>query len=173
MRRFLNSMLIATAATMVLAIAPVAASASVTLDGSFSSVVTKPAFVSLCPSGGGDECDTIQLVGLGTATWAYTFGPTFEPNGRCFNVDGSFSLTLQSDGSSISGPLTGLFCPNPSATAHQHAGMVSYGNPFSEDDTIAFSGGTGRFAGLSGTASFHTRGAGAVLKGTLLGTLSS
>jgi hypothetical protein len=170
MRWFLNGMLIATAATMMLAVAPVSASAPVTLNGSFTSIVTKPTFVSTCPAGSGDECDTVLLAVLGAATWAYTFGPTFGPNGRCFDVDGSFTITLQSDGSTVSGPLTGLFCPSPSATAHQHAGMVSYGNPFTEDDTIAFSGGTGQFSGLSGTASFHTRAAGALLKGTLQGT---
>jgi hypothetical protein len=59
-----------------------------------------------------------------------------------------------------------------SDTAHQHAGAISYGNPFVEDDSIAFTGGTGQFAGLSGTASFHTFSAGARFTGTLKGTLS-
>jgi hypothetical protein len=143
--------------------APAAASALVSLDGSFSTVVVKPNFTSHCPSGVADECGTIQLVGLGAADWAYAFGPTFEPNGRCFDVDGTFTITLQSDGSTISGPLTGLFCPRSSVTGHQHAGAISYGNPSVEDDSIAFTGGTGQFAGLSGTASFHTFSAGAPL----------
>jgi hypothetical protein len=170
--RILTGTLVTVVAIGVIAIASAAASASVTLDGSFSTVVTKPNFEGFCPSGVADECGTIQLVGLGAAHWAYTFGPTFEPNGRCFDVDGTFSLTLQSDGSAVSGPLTGLFCPDPSGTGHQHGGPKSFGNPFSEDDTIAFAGGTGQFSGLSGTASFHTFSAGAVFKGTLTGTLS-
>ena len=87
-------------------------------------------------------------------------------------MDGAFTLTLQSDGSSISGPLTGVFCPRPSATGHEHAGAISYGNPFVERDSIAFSDGTGQFDGLSGAASFQTFGAGASFKGTLTGTLS-
>jgi hypothetical protein len=37
----------------------------------------------------------MQLVGLRAADWAYVFGATFEPNGRCFDVDGSLTLTLQ------------------------------------------------------------------------------
>jgi hypothetical protein len=148
------------------------ASASVTLDGSFSTATTRPTFESLCPSGVADECGTMELVGLGTADWAYTFGPTFEPNGRCFDVDGSFTLTLQSDGSTISGPLTGLFCPDPSATGHTHRSILSFGNPFSEDDTIAFAHGKGQFKGLQGTATFHTFSAGARFSGTLTGTLS-
>ena len=160
-------------ATGIGTVAPAGASASVTLDGSFSTVTVKPQFTALCPSGVADECGTIQLAGLGTADWAYVFGPTFDPIGRCYNVDGTLTLTLQSDGSTISGPLTGLFCPRPSATGHQHGGVISFGNPFVEDDSIAFAAGTGQFAGLSGTASFHTFSAGAVFTGTLKGTLSS
>jgi hypothetical protein len=161
-------------ATGIGAAAPAGASASVTLNGSFSTVTTKPNFTGPCPPGvAANECGTIQLTGLGTADWAYAFGPTFEPNGRCYNVDGTLTLTLQSDRSTISGPLTGLYCPRPSATGHSHAGAISYGNPFVEDDTIAFADGTGLFAGLSGAASFHTFFAGARTTGTLEGTLSS
>lgn len=159
-------------ATGIVAMAPAGASASVTLDGSFSTVIVKPNFAGLCPSGVADECGTMQLVGLGAADWAYVFGPTFAPNGRCFDVDGTFTLTLQSDGSTISGPLTGLLCPRLSTTAHDHAGAISYGNPFVEDDSIAFTNGTGQFGGLSGAASFHTFAAGARFTGTLKGTLS-
>ncbi len=159
-------------ATGIAAVAPAGASASVTLDGSFSTVLVKPGFAGLCPSGVADECGTMQLAGLGAAGWAYVFGPAFEPDGRCFDVDGTLTITLQSDRSTIFGPLTGLFCPDPSGTGHQHAGAISYGNPFVEDDSIAFTGGTGQFDGLSGTASFHTFGAGARFTGTLKGTLS-
>jgi hypothetical protein len=156
----------------IVAAAPAGASASVTLDGSFSTAIIKPDFVSLCPSGVADECGTMQLAGLGAADWAYAFGPAFEPDGRCFDVDGTLTITLQSDGSTISGPLTGLFCPQPSGTGHTHGGAVSFGNPFVEDDSIAFTHGTGQFAGLSGTASFHTFSAGARFTGTLTGTLT-
>jgi hypothetical protein len=159
-------------ATGIVAAAPAGASASVTLDGSFSTAIIKPDFVSLCPSGVADECGTMQLAGLGAADWAYAFGPTFQPDGRCFDVDGTFTLTLQSDGSTISGPLTGLFCPQPSATGHTHGGALSFGNPFMEDDSIAFTHGTGQFDGLSGTAGFHTFSAGARFTGTLTGTLT-
>jgi hypothetical protein len=154
------------------ALAPSAgASTSLALDGAFSTVVTKPSFTSPCPSGVADECGTMQLAGLGAADWASTFGPTFDPDGRCFDVDGSFSIALQSDGSTISGPLAGVFCPRASATGHDHAGMISYGNPFTEDDDILFTNGTGQFGGLSGTATFHTSGAGARFTGTLNGAL--
>jgi hypothetical protein len=162
-------------ATVIGTAAAAGASASVTLNGSFSSAITKPAFTGTCPSGTVvvGECGTIQLTGLGTADWTYVFGPTFEPNGRCFNVDGTLTIALQSDGSTISGPLTGLFCPRNSDTGRQHGGPVSYGNPFVEDDSIAFTDGTGQFDGLSGTASFHTFFAGARGTGALEGTLSS
>jgi hypothetical protein len=159
-------------ATGIVAVAPAGASASVTLDGSFSTVIVKPDFAGRCPSVPAAECGTMQLAGLGAADWAYVFGPAFEPDGRCFDVDGTLTITLQSDGSTISGPLTGLFCPRESDTAHQHVATISYGGPFVEDDSIAFTDGTGQFAGLSGTASFHTFSAGARFTGTLAGTLS-
>jgi hypothetical protein len=160
-------------ATGSLAVAPSGASAAVILDGSFSEVLQKPNNPDylLCLSGAGDECGTMQLAGLGGADWAYDFGPSFEPNGRCFDVDGNFTITLQSDGSTISGPLTGVYCPRQSPTAHEHRSRKSYGGPFVEYDSIAFAGGTGQFAGLDGAASVHTRAAGAVLKGTMTGTL--
>ncbi len=159
-------------ATGIVAMAPAGASASVTLDGSFSTAILKPNFAGQCPSGVADECGTMQLVGLGAADWAYAFGPTFEPDGRCFDVDGTLTITLQSDQSTISGPPSGLFCPRLSDTGHQHAGAISYGNPFVEDDSIAFADGTGQFAGLSGAANYHTSAAGARFDGTLKGTLS-
>ena len=167
----MRPLLLTVLATGIAALAPAAASASVTLDGSFSTALQKPHFASFCPSGVADECGEIQLVGLGAADWAYAFGPTFDPNGRCFDVDGTFTLTLQSDGSTISGPLTGLFCPRASARGQERGGIKSYGNPFTEDDSIAFADGTGQFAGLNGAASFHTFGAGARFRGTLTGTL--
>src|SRR4051794_34406586 len=151
----------------LLAVAPAAASASVALNGSFSTAVQKPNFI---PCGLDRECGTIQLVGLGTADWVYVFGPTFNPNGRCVDVDGSLTITLSSHAGAISGPLTGNFCPRQSPTAHEHAGLISYGNPFVEDDLVTFTSGTGRFAGLSGTATFHTFSAGARFTGTLNGT---
>ena len=49
---------------------------------------------------------------------------------------------------------------------------MSFGNPFAEDDSVAFANGSGQFQGLSGTASFHTFSAGARFAGTLQGTLS-
>jgi hypothetical protein len=169
----IRRLLVIILATGIVAVAPAGASTSVALDGSFATVVVKKDFTSHCPSGVvKGECGTMQLVGLGAADWAYAFGPTFEPDGRCFDVDGTFALTLQSDRSTTSGPLTGVFCPRQSETGHEHSVAVSYGGPFVEDDSIAFSGGTGQFAGLSGPASFHTFGAGARFTGTLTGTLS-
>jgi hypothetical protein len=152
-------------------VVPVAASASVALAGSFSTTVLLPRFVP-CPPDEPGECGTIDLDGFGTASWTYVFGPTEEPDGRCLDVDGTFTLTLASDGSSISGPVSGTFCPRPSGTAHDHAGTNPYGNPYSEVDTISFGSGTGQFDGLSGTATLSTTSAGAHFTGTLSGSLS-
>jgi hypothetical protein len=168
--------LVATAlVTAMLAIVPAEAGTSLTLNGSFSTATPRKDVVftsPFCPSGVADECGTMQLVGLGRADFTYVFGPTFDPDGRCFDVDGTFGLTLESDASTVSGPLTGLFCPDQSAAGHAHHTLKADGNPFSEDDTIALSGGTGQFNGLSSTVHFHQRAAGARWDGTLNGTLS-
>ena len=100
---------------VALAAVPAAASAAVDLDGSFSRAVHKRDYFdgSTCPPNvDGNECGVIQLVGLGPADFVYLYGPTFEPNGRrgCFDLDGTFTISLQSDGSTISGPLTGVLC---------------------------------------------------------------
>jgi hypothetical protein len=170
MRRTLESILLGVAISL-LAWLPAEASTPVTLDGSFAKVITKPTFTSLCPAGTGDECGVFQMVGLGPADYVYLYGPTFEPTGKkgCFNIDGTFTITLESDGSTVSGPLTGVFC-GP-GNSHAQAGTPSYGNPKSEDDSIAFSGGSGQFAGLHGTAAFSQSSAGANWKGRLSGVL--
>ena len=166
-------LLVVTLAAGIVTAAPVSASPSITLDGSFSIKAPRPSGVyGICPTRVADECGTVELAGLGTADWVYYFGPTFEPDGHCFDVDGTFTLTLRSDGSTISGPLTGVFCPGPSEAGDQHAHGHAFGNPYVEDDTILFADGTGQFEGLSGIASFHTSTAGARFRGTLKGTLS-
>ena len=171
--RTVRRLLVVVVAVGIVAIAPAGASASITLDGSFSTATTAPSGIAgVCPSRVADECGTMQLTGLGKADWVYFFGPTFEPNGLCFDVDGFFAITLQSDGSTISGPLTGVFCPGPSPAGDDHSRLHAFGNPFVEDDIVEFTGGTGQFEGLSGTALFHTLSAGARFKGTLKGTLS-
>jgi hypothetical protein len=103
----------------------------------------------------------------------YVYGPTFEPNGQkgCFDIDGSFTITLRSDGSRVSGPLRGVFC-GPGESARQ-LGTPAYGGPQAEHDTIEFAGGNGVFAGLHGAAAFDKREAGAESMGTLTGTLGA
>ena len=112
------------------------------------------------------------MVGLGPADYVYMYGPTFEPTGEkgCFYVDGTFTIRLQSDGSTVSGPSAGVFC-RPGDSGNQR-GTPSYGNPQSETDTIEFSGGTGQFAGLHGTVAFSEVDAGAYFAGSLKGTLT-
>jgi hypothetical protein len=154
--------------------APAQASSSVTLDGSFFRTITKPENPGnwRCPAGTANECGVMQFAGLGPADYSYDYGPKFDPNGTkgCFDIDGTFAITLQSDHSTTSGPLVGVFC-GP-GNSHQQAGTPAYGNPFSENDTIQFAGGNGQFAGLSGAAAFHQQSAGAEWRGRLTGTLN-
>lgn len=174
---WLATTIVAIAAGATLAAASAAAdgsASSVVLDGSFFSKVTRPDLTPdwKCPAGTADECGVFQFTGLGPADYFYDYGPTFEPTGKkgCFKVDGTFAITLQSDGSTISSPLAGVFC-GP-GNSHAQVGTPSYGNPYSANDTVEFAGGTGQFAGLSGTAAFHQSDAGAVGRGTLTGTLA-
>lgn len=166
--------LVVASAAFVLAASPAAAgAATVDLDGSFSYRITRPEWTGVrCPTGPGDECGVIQLEGLGAADYDYEYGPTFEPTGEqgCFHIDGTFTLTLQSDASTITGPLTGVFCA-PGESGKQRF-TPAYGNPQRETDTVRFVSGTGRFEGLTGTAVFSQRIAGAHFRGTLSGVLS-
>jgi hypothetical protein len=158
------------AATLI--VWPTTANAAVQLRGSFSERLLKPNFTEWCAPGVKGQCGVIQLTGLGPADFTYLFGPTFEPTGTlgCFFVDGTFTIALQSDGSSVTGPLTGVFCrPGLSGPG---GGKQSYGNPFSENDTFTFTSGTGQFSELSGAASFSQSGSGALYRGTIAGTLS-
>lgn len=147
------------------------AATSLTIDGSFKTINIKKTSQSRCPSGAGDECGVFQLVGLGPADYVYDYGPLFEPNGdkTCFDIDGTFTITLRSDGSSVSGDLTGSLC---SPGNSHHPGSPAYGHPHEETDAIVFSGGTGQFAGLGGTVIYHEQEAGAHAVATLRGTLT-
>jgi hypothetical protein len=165
--------LVALAAISLLGALPAAAAAtSVRLDGSWFSTITKPDWEGTrCPSHDGDECGVMHLVGLGLADYVYVYGPLFEPNGHkgCFDIDGTFTITLHADGSRVSGPLAGEFC-GPGESAHQ-LGTPSYGGPQGENDIIEFSAGSGVFEGLHGTATFTRHEAGAEAMETLTGTL--
>jgi hypothetical protein len=152
------------------------ASSSVRLDGSFFRTFKLPSTDTIaCPQNvDGNECGVIQFVGLGPADYVYKYGPTFEPSGQmgCFDIDGTFTISLQSDGSSISGALTGVWC-KPGQSGDRKGGWNSYGNPFSESDTIDFDNGTGQFAALHGSADFRQSSAGAAWQGQLFGLLVS
>jgi hypothetical protein len=152
---------------------PAVASATLNLNGSFFVTLLKPGGAGpVCPSGvDGNQCGMMQLAGLGPADFIYKFGPTFDPTGNkgCFYIDGTFTIILQSDGSTISGPLTGVFC-TPGYSGLQGR-PYAYGNPFSENDSVAFTNGTGQFLGLHGTANYQQSAAGAAYRGTLIGTL--
>ena len=166
-------LLVAAAAVLV---APSMASSSVALEGSFSRTFKRPSTDTIrCPQNvDGNECGVVELVGLGPADYVYKYGPMFDPTGQhdCFNIDGTFTITLQSDGSSISGALTGVWC-EPGYSGDRKGGFNGYGNPFSESDTIAFADGTGQFAGLHGSVTFQQSSAGARWQGGLSGSLAS
>lgn len=152
-----------------------AAATTVTLHGTYFTAYTKPGGLTNRCDPGLKECGVFQMTGLGPADYVYAYGPTFEPNGTtgCWAEDGTLTITLQSDGSTITGSLTGVFCaPGQSAYGfYRQGGGQSYGNPYSEHLDVQFSGGTGQFAGLSGEGVFEQSAAGAAYRGTITGTL--
>ena len=172
MRNHVGTRLIAAAAAGV-AIAVIAqgsagASTSVTIAGSSPTATQKPRLTT-CASGA-NECGSIVLAGLGAADWAYVYGPTFEPNGKCYDEDGTFTITLRSDNSAVTGALTGSFCPK--ASSNNNGADNSYGNPYVEDATISMTGGSGQFTGLAGNVHFHSESAGARGRESLQGSLT-
>lgn len=151
-----------------------AAAATVTLDGAYFTSYTKSSgLTNRCAPAA--ECGVFQIEGLGAAEYVYAYGPTFEPNGTtgCWHEDGTLTITLQSDGSTIVGSLTGVFCaPGKSAYGfYRKGGITSYGNPYREILNVEFSNGTGQFAGLAGTGVFEQSAAGAAYRGTITGLL--
>ena len=172
MTRTRRILLVALAVATLVAGPATSAQAAVVLDGSLFKLITAhDPSAGIC-SPGVNECGVIELAGLGPADYQYVYGPTFEPNGTqgCFTIDGTFTIILRSDGSSLSGPLNGTYC-TPGRAAFRSGGH-SYGNPFSEDDVVAFGAGTGQFAGLGGPVRFAQSVAGAVYHGALTGTLT-
>src|SRR5262245_53419834 len=125
-------LLVVAASAMVTLTAAPAASAALTLDGSSDRLVLKPEFTgSTCAPGvNGNECGVMQFTGLGPADCVYRYGSIFDPNGTrgCCVIDGTFTIILQSDASTISGPLSGVFCSLSGRRTPQ-----AYGNPFSEN----------------------------------------
>lgn len=163
--------LIAAAAGLAIAVlvqGSAGASTSLTISGSSSTATQKPRLTS-CASGA-NECGTVLLAGLGAADWDYVYGPTFTPDGKCYAEDGTVTITLRSDHSAVSGALTGEFCPK--ASSNNNGADNSYGNPYVEDDTIAFADGSGQFAGLAGNVHFHSESAGARGRVSFEGTLN-
>ncbi len=102
----LRTMLVVVAA-LALTVGAATASSSVTLDGSFCRTFKRPSTDTIrCPQNvDGNECGVMNFKGLGPADYVYKYGPSFEPSGQkgCFDIDGTFTITLQSDGSSIAG----------------------------------------------------------------------
>jgi len=170
MRHLVHTRLVVAAAGLAIALlaqAPATAGPSLTISGNSSTVGQKP-LLGRCTIAG--ACGTIVLDGLGVADWGYVFGPTFDPVGRCYAEDGTFTITLRSDGSTISGPLTGTYCPM-SSSKNQGADN-SYGNPYDEHATVALSGGSGQFAGFAGELTYQASSAGARTRVSLQGTLT-
>src|SRR5512138_3731016 len=113
-------------AMALFAVQPAAASQAITLNGSFVYFFPRQAALAgstgLCPSGIAFVCQTVQLDGLGAADWTWTDNNTWAPNGDpgCYNGTATFTLTLRSDGSTISGPTTAIYCRKASLTGALH-----------------------------------------------------
>jgi hypothetical protein len=161
MRRLIFVMLVVAALAV-----PVAASASttVTWKATFSENIGGPNHSPfVCPVTGPVLCSNGEVVGLGQAQDLVVFGNCGP------NCDEVRTLTF-ADGSTIVMVETESNFRTPGKS--QPSPPTSYGNPGTTDLGATIVGGTGRFAGASGTASGQALVAGGVAIVTLSGTVT-
>ena len=160
-------------AAMLLALAavPAAGAQTISLEGRFHESAGRavahpcspPAF--LCGRG--------VLEGFGTATSTFevlTF-TNFDPETSCADATVRYTIMLTSGAGTLVLTETGVVCfPGKSTLAP--GAVKSFGNPFSLTTTWTVTGGTGVFAGVSGSGSAKTHAAGDGGQSTLSGTIT-
>jgi hypothetical protein len=95
-------------------------------------------------------CGAGRVKGFGTATTTATVTSVSPGPGNCLTLAGERDVTLDSDGSTLQLALEGASCPNGPGV---NAGTNISG-------TFAIVGGTGVFAGATGSGSFSAHGTG-------------
>jgi hypothetical protein len=130
----------------------------------FGRAASKPCEHFLCGTG------TVQ--GFGAATSEYDI-TGFEPieGTSCADLTAVRVITLVGDGSTLMLDEEGVVC-FPGASNSTPGSLVSFGNPGRFEGTFDVGGGTGVFAGASGSGTSLFRAAGDSGHATLDGTIS-
>jgi hypothetical protein len=159
-------------ATALLALCAVstAAAQTVSLEASFherfgravAHPCSPPAF--LCGSG------AVEGFGPATSTFEILSFTNLDPETACADTIIRYTITLSSGGTLVLTE-TGVVC-FPGNSTFAPGASKSFGNPFRLTATWTVTGGTGVFAGASGSGSAETRGAGEAGHATLSGTIT-
>ena len=157
-------------ATGVVLFATQAAGAqTVTLDAHFQGTQTKTknpcgSFLFFCGSG--------SVAGYGAADYLLvpTASPVPLPNG-CSAVDAQVTVTLRDGSGSLTVAVQGTAC-FPGNSQQAPGALKSFGNPFTATGPFTVTGGTGVFAGATGSGTATLKGAGAHNSVSATGTLT-
>lgn len=114
-----------------------------------------------CPGGALDFCGTGTVSGFGPASYELQgTGITPIPNSGCLAVTAVATITLADQSGSFTANVTATVCfPGNSHSAPGY--LKSFGNPFNAEGTFVITGGTGVFAGATGSGTATLKGAGA------------
>lgn len=105
-------------------------------------------------------CGNGTVAGFGSASFVLNVTGAPTPSGRCEEVPATITVTLAGGAGTLDVSGTGLVC-FPGRSGDAPGALRSFGNPFRATGTFTVTGGTGAFAGATGTVSGVLRGAGA------------
>jgi hypothetical protein len=173
MKRFAISTVLAVVTASVFVAAPGALAQTTTLQASFKESFGR-ARAHPCPAGA-DEfllCGTGTVAGFGEATSVtelVSIGD-IDPETNCADVVWRRTITLE-DGSTLTLIESGVVC-FPGESVNSSSAGHSFGNPFRFEGTFTIVGGTGIFAGATGTGTSRIRTAGDQGHSRLSGTIT-
>ena len=169
MRKFL---IIISAVLCAGALAATAAPASASTTSTFQATFQRHFGASVAPLPcDADICGTGTVAGYGAATESVTITSYRRiPGTDCFEATATATITL-SDGSTLTYEASATRCPVGNS-GEAPGSDVSYGNPWSAIGTFTITGGSGVFAGASGSGTVIDYFAGDVEVAELTGTIT-
>jgi hypothetical protein len=169
MRRI--TLLAALGVVALLVIAPLAeAQTTQSFEAHFKNVQQRNA--PPCPGGILDFCGAGTVSGFGPASYELQpTGVTPVPSSGCLAVTAVVTITLADQSGSFTADATATVCfPGNSQNTAKSAN--SFGNPFKAEGSFVITGGTGVFAGATGSGTATFRGAGAITMLDVTGTIT-
>jgi len=165
MRKFVLVTCLALAAAIAV---PSVASAE-PFSGSFDNTIRKK---DVAPCGAALTCGTGTIAGYGAASFVLVPTGVPVPADGCLEIPAQVILTLADGGGTLTLSGTGLAC-TPGRSGEAPGQERSFGNPLRATGTFSVTGGTGVFAGATGTISGTLRLAGAHVSLQISGDVST